>query len=733
MPSRALVSLSLLFAVGAGAVPLRPGSSKRTPVVKGPPSAPRLPAPPQGSVTPEAESLGRGIRLLWSGDLVAAERELRPLVEVAGKLRNPDYALWGLAQAELLDGQPEAALVHFEKLSHMKSRFAPAAIGREADAARLLGRADVARKLYETVITRPVPEIDLAACRFHIAELEPGKAKAALLFRKVYLEHPLHPLAQVALDRMGALDPATTITVPERIHRAKIMSNNRGWQQALEELKLLPAELPQAQRDDADYWYATTLFHMRREYDVAAQKLLGLWMRLPTDEQKAEALFHGSRALSRADHDAEAIVGYRELVAKFPRCKNASEASFLAGWLEFNRGHYKDAISALEDTLRRYGQTTFADDARWYLGFSRWLDGDVTGALADFTTLSEGRGDLSAGKGGYFRALALDRLGRTKEALDAWHKLARERPFTHYALLSRLRLAEKSQPVDVFGRTGEVSTESLPELSHDPDRQVVRDPAVARVDELLAAGLPVEASFELQKVENDLVRRYTAARALPVLFDRYLRGQDFYRIHRLAEAHAGHALALDPYVVEAARSWWELVYPRAYRAFVEKYSPSGKNPPEYLYTIMQKESAYNPHDVSYADAIGLLQMIPPTSKKVAEHVGLPYTDDVLYDPEGNIRFGAWYIGHLLQKFKGQLAIGAGSYNAGPKAMEKWLSKYGDRPLDEFIELCPYTQTREYMKKALAIYTRYVWLYDHKDYLPSLKVDADWVKDDGIEY
>ena len=70
---------------------------------------------------------------------------------------------------------------------------------------------------------------------------------------------------------------------------------------------------------------------------------------------------------------------------------------------------------------------------------------------------------------------------------------------------------------------------------------------------------------------------------------------------------------------------------------------------------MQKESAYNPHDVSYADAIGLLQMIPPTSRRVALRIDAPYTDDVLYDPEGNIRFGAWYIGHLLQKFKGQIA------------------------------------------------------------------------------
>src|SRR6185503_3704132 len=138
------------------------------------------------------------------------------------------------------------------------------------------------------------------------------------------------------------------------------------------------------------------------------------------------------------------------------------------------------------------------------------------------------------------------------------------------------------------------------------------------------------------------------------------------------------------------------------------------------------------HDVSYADAIGLLQMIPPTSRRVAERIHHAYTDDVLYDPEGNIRFGAWYIGHLLAKFKEQIPIGAGSYNAGPQAMMKWLGKYGDRPLDEFIELCSYTQTREYMKKVVGIYARYVYLYAKEDYLPASHIDRAWL-DDGIDY
>ena len=69
-------------------------------------------------------------------------------------------------------------------------------------------------------------------------------------------------------------------------------------------------------------------------------------------------------------------------------------------------------LSRLEDTLRRYGSSTFADDARWYLGFARWRLGDAAGALADFTELAHFTGALSGGKGLYWAGRALDRLGR---------------------------------------------------------------------------------------------------------------------------------------------------------------------------------------------------------------------------------------------------------------------------------------------------------------------------------
>ena len=69
---------------------------------------------------------------------------------------------------------------------------------------------------------------------------------------------------------------------------------------------------------------------------------------------------------------------------------------------------------------------------------------------------------------------------------------------------------------------------------------------------------------------------------------------------------------------------WEAAYPRAYQPLVEKYGAAAGNPELFLYAIMRKESGFDPHNVSYADARGLLQMIPPTSTQVAAATGEPF-------------------------------------------------------------------------------------------------------------
>ena len=59
---------------------------------------------------------------------------------------------------------------------------------------------------------------------------------------------------------------------------------------------------------------------------------------------------------------------------------------------------------------------------------------------------------------------------------------------------------------------------------------------------------------------------------------------------------------------------------------------------------------------------------------------------------------------------------------------KWLDQYGDREIDELVELVPFTQTREYMKKVTENYARYRYLYQDEIYDQPLVVDKRYVED-----
>ncbi|MBL9006801.1 MAG: transglycosylase SLT domain-containing protein [Myxococcales bacterium] len=685
-----------------------------------------------------------------SGDYAGARKLLLPLADRGAltSLRSRDYLLYLLAESELLLGEEtsdrrvwQSAQRHLRELEKLStSPLLSLARVRLADCLYRLspdGKSDAeVGTLYRAALASGRSEIDAAMLRFRLGEIAERAGKkndAREHWRKLYIEHPLHPFAATAQERLRKLDATVKLEVGERIARAKNLLNGHRWFDAVAELRAIPADAGPALRDEIEYWLGTSIYRTRRDYPGAAEKLLGVATRMK-GERQAEAMFHGARALSRADKDDEAIAGYRALVRSHPRSHWAPEASFLAGWVEWNRTRYREAITSLLDTVRSY-TGPFAEEARWYMGFSRYLLNDNADALGDFEHLTK-RPGLLGQKGSYWAGMTELRLGQKAAAIVRFRRLVESHPFTYYSQLARLRLREQGVPLGPFGDTPQSeSADGLTAWPDKPDAELLRDARLQRVTELLQLELRWEAAQELRRVESALVHEFTAARAVPTLIGLYTSGEQFQRPHLLAEVHGVSALRRDPHRVPQARPYWEAKYPLAYRALIERFAPSAGNPPRYLYSIMQKESAYNPQDISTADAIGLLQMIPPTSRRVAAHIGRPYTDDILYDPEGNIQFGAWYIGNLLKKFKAQIPLGAGSFNAGPRAMMRWLDKNGDRPLDVFIELCPYRETREYMKKLLDIYAHYVWLWDRQDYLPSLQIDRKYLTpaEDGIDY
>jgi soluble lytic murein transglycosylase len=676
--------------------------------------------------SPAAAHLRDGYAAYRRGDLAQAWRELAPLAPDA--VTNRDYLLWVRGTVALRTGELAVAQADFTRLAKLTgSRFAGEAGWRLADVAWARGDRAAAAKAYARLIATPsAGELgDVGTARFRIAETRSGAAARAA-YRELVLAHPAHPLSVVAEQRLIELG-APALTPDERIERAKALTLAHLWDEAVAELSLLDAaELTPAQINQRDYWLGTTLFKMRRRYGDAGELLLGVYPKLGATA--AEAMFHGARALSRADRDTDAIRWYNQVVATYPRTAWAEEAQFLTGWLEFNRGDYAKAIGPLEQSLARYPRSKWADDALWFLGMSYYFLGDWPKARARLDAMARRGGALEGGKGAYWLARLDDKLGAKPAAIAGYTALAKRYPFSWYALLAAARLEAHGAPVGPFGEVpGTAVATRGGKLATAADPALASDALIRQADELIAIGLTEEAGLELVRGERAFLKRHDRRRgaAFATLLDRYRAAGNFNRPWMLAIIYGGGAL--DGPAEDDARRWWENAYPRAYRELVEKHQQLGDNPEGYLYSIMRKESGFDPHVLSYADAQGLLQMIPATTKRVAKELKLPYDDGRLYDPPYNIQTGSWYIGRLLAKFKHQVPLGAGSFNCGPRPVMKWLDRYGDRELDELVELVPFTQTREYMKKVTENYARYRYLYQHEVYKQPLVVDKQYLR------
>ncbi len=106
--------------------------------------------------------------------------------------------------------------------------------------------------------------------------------------------------------------------------------------------------------------------------------------------------------------------------------------------------------------------------------------------------------------------------------------------------------------------------------------------------------------------------------------------------------------------------------------------------------MIEEESKFRSDAKSSAGAIGLMQLQPATAKGIAIRTGgTRFVLSDLYDPEINVRYGAWYLHHLLLKYRDErLALAA--YNAGQENVDRW------RAQGEGVQ---FPETRAYIDKV----------------------------------
>ncbi len=148
--------------------------------------------------------------------------------------------------------------------------------------------------------------------------------------------------------------------------------------------------------------------------------------------------------------------------------------------------------------------------------------------------------------------------------------------------------------------------------------------------------------------------------------------------------------------------------PRAYEWLVVPAANRYGLDPNLLLAVMRVESAYQKHIVSYAGAVGLMQIMPRTGTLIAHALGEnDFTPADLLNPELNVEFAAWYLSSLIRRFDGRLPLAIASYNGGPHNVRRWIQEGAEgTPVDVLLERIPFTQTHRYVRKVLTHYEAY---------------------------
>src|SRR5690606_9905659 len=133
---------------------------------------------------------------------------------------------------------------------------------------------------------------------------------------------------------------------------------------------------------------------------------------------------------------------------------------------------------------------------------------------------------------------------------------------------------------------------------------------------------------------------------------------------------------------------------------------------------------FRPRVVSPANAIGLMQMIEPTAKRVMEALKQDYDARLLEVPSYNIRFGGYYLRRPLDTFSQNMAVALAAYNAGSKAGRRWLESGEQLPLDLFVARIPYSETRGYVERVIENLTRYAYLAGGEQAVPELSLEIE---------
>jgi soluble lytic murein transglycosylase len=296
--------------------------------------------------------------------------------------------------------------------------------------------------------------------------------------------------------------------------------------------------------------------------------------------------------------------------------------------------------------------------------------------LTDIAAMPEN--EREAGEWRYWRGIALAKSGREEEGQATLEMLARERSFYGF-----LAADELGQPYALEESAIEADEITIAALAARPE--------LVRARELFLVGQDSRGRSEWEAVVSRLGKDGKAQAAV------------------LAKRWGWHSRAIAAAAAGGKLDALTLRYPLPYDRAFEKHSAAANIPSTWAYGVARSESLFMRDVRSSAGAIGLMQLMPATGRRVARSIKLPYSGlATLTDADSNIRLGTTYLADMQKRFGGNRVLATAAYNAGPHRVDEWLD--GVAPVDTriWIETIPFNETRSYVRRVFEAETIFHW-------------------------
>jgi len=483
------------------------------------------------------------------------------------------------------------------------------------------------------------------------------------------------------------------------------------WDQAARRLKkhVLSKSLSNDLKRDAEFLYAKSLARIHQYRDA-----IELFKKLSRKNDDLPGLaFWMSRTYAKLNEFDKAIAIRRDMVKRYGKSRTAASYLSQIAFLYVDQGRYEKALKEWKSVISMRPGGKLRMEANWFIAWSHYRLGHYDLAIEQFNSILKNkkmahRYDLYE-RALYWKGRALAESGRPSDARGIFNQLSGDSGY--YSVLARRRLNGDARNGRSFAKEshdGGVAASGMSRLP-SPEEVEGRSIHLARALRLDELGLHREAAREIRAASMD------ASYDPMVMLELSKRDHTYDVGRRVALSNYRGTLRNFPRGGGMGRYIWDRVYPEAYPLFVRDETSDSRVDPRLIWSIMKAESNFRPHVVSPAGAIGLMQLMPSTARRMlGGGEARDFNSHTLFEPEVNIAFGVEYVKKIWGYFPDDHVSVIASYNAGEEAAQRWLDnkrKLAEKDIEQYVEEIPYAETCLYVKRVLSNYWTMQRLYN----------------------